>query len=65
MPKVVYEFQAGKYTVLKLDRAITAKNYSKYIIKGKQYDIVPVYDMKNCIAIQCSDSFLGESVGVE
>ena len=62
MNKVVYEFKADKYMVLSLDEMKTPNSYKKYSINGKTYDIVPVYDAPNCIAVESSDSFLGKTV---
>lgn len=62
MNKVVYEFKADKYMALVLDEMKTPKSYQKYSIDGKTYDIVPVYDAPNCIALESSDSFIGKTV---
>lgn len=62
MPKVVHEFSIGKYKILKLDEAKPNKKYKAYQIGGKVYDIVPMYDAENCIAIESSDSFVGETI---
>lgn len=62
MCKVIDEFQIGKYTVLGLDKPITARAYRRYRIDGKVYEIVPVYDAPKCIAIEAEGSFLGKTV---
>lgn len=59
---VVYEFQARKNRVLKLDHELPKYAYKNYVIDGKTYDIVPVYDAKNCIAVETSESLLGKEV---
>lgn len=51
MSKVIYEFHIKKYTVLKLDK-MPKKSYHKFMIDGNEYKPVPIYDMKNCIAIE-------------
>jgi len=62
MRKVTYEFSAGEYTILKLDGPIPQKQHTTYIIDGKKYDIVPVYDMPNCIAVRATGNFIGKEV---
>ena len=54
MYKVVSEFQAGKYAVLKLDKSISERNYFGFRIDGKDYQAVPVYDLPGHIAIEAS-----------
>lgn len=62
MNKVVHEFKAVKYMVLELDEKKTPDFYKKYSIDGKEYDIVPISNAPNCIAVESSDSFLGKTV---
>ena len=62
MRKVISEITLGKYKALILDGPVPIHQYSKYRIDGFYYDIVPVYDAKNCIAIESADSFLGKTV---
>ena len=62
MRKVLYDFAAGKYRVLKLDGEKPQKAYSKYVINGKEYKAVTIYDAPNCIAIESEDSFAGKMV---
>lgn len=62
MRKIISEITLGKYKALILDGPVPTHRYSKYCIDGIYYDIVPVYDAKNCIAIASSDSFLGKIV---
>lgn len=62
MRKVIYEFSAGEYTILKLDGPIPSKLHTAYIIDGKEYEIVPVYDMPNCIAVKANGNFIGKEV---
>ena len=59
---VVDEFHIHKYRVLVLDNLPMTILYYKFRIKGILYDPVPVYDLKNCIAIESDESFLGETV---
>lgn len=56
------EFHIHKYQVLVLDEMPTKTPYRKFRIKGNIYNPVPVYDLKNCIAIESDESFLGETV---
>lgn len=65
MAKVISEFIIGKYKILKLDSALPLKGYTKYVIDGNDYDIVPIYDAVNCIAIESKDSFIGKIVEFE
>lgn len=62
MSKVVSEWKIGKYTALELDQSPPIKPYHKYRIDGTDYDIVPVYDMPNHIAVEAESSFLGKTV---
>ena len=54
---VIYEFQVANYKVLKLDTKNTDKPYTKYLINGIEYDIVPLYDIDNCIAIESNEFY--------
>lgn len=62
MSKVVSEWKIGKYTALELDQGPPMKPYYKYRIDGVDYDIVPVYDIPNHIAVESKSSFLGKTV---
>ena len=62
MNTVVYEFKAVKHMVLALDEYVPTKAYNRFLINGKVYMPVPVYDAKNCIALESNDSFLGKIV---
>ena len=62
MAIVVSEFSLGKYKVLDIKGQYPKTKYTKYVIDGKKYDIVPVYDMPNCIAIESKESFKGKNV---
>jgi len=33
-----------------------------FLIDGKKYSPVPIYDAKNCIAIESDESFLGKVI---
>ena len=59
---VVCEMNVGKYKVLKLDGEISGIRYDKFLIDGTKYDIVPVYDAVNCIAVEASESLEGKTV---
>lgn len=61
MSKVIYEFHIKKYIVLKLDE-MPKKSYHKFLIDGNEYKPVPIYDTKNCIAIESDKSFIGKVV---
>ena len=62
MAKVIGERSIGKYKVLKIDQELPQKPYSKYVIDGKDYGIVPIYDARNCIAIADTGSLIGKTV---
>lgn len=62
MRKIIEDFQVSRYRLLKLDGELPRCGYSKYIIDGNVYDIVPVYDAPNCIAVESTDSFKGKCV---
>lgn len=61
MSRVVYEFHIKNYVVLKLDEMLK-KAYRLFLIDGKKYSPVPIYDAKNCIAIESDESFLGKVI---
>lgn len=62
MRKVVSQLHLSKYTLLSLDGPIPAKEHRKYRIDGIEYNIVPVYDMPNSIAIATEGHFVGKTV---
>jgi len=63
---VVGEIAVGKYKLLKLDKSKPRTAYSKYMIDGKSYEAVPVYDAPdNFIAIESSNSFIGQTVSFQ
>ena len=62
MCNVVSEFRVKNYLVLKLDKDKPLEKYSKYLIDGSEFEIVPVYDAPNCIAIESDKSFLNKEV---
>lgn len=65
MRKIIYEFSVGEYTIMKLDGSVPSKLHTAYIIDGKKYDIVPLYDMPNCIAVRGVGGFIGKKVQFE
>lgn len=62
MLKVVSDFAIGAYRVLALDGEKPNTKYTKYVIEGKEYKIIPAYDIGNCIAIKSTSSFVGKTV---
>lgn len=62
MRGIVSEIRVGKYTLLSLDGPVPMKEHRKYRIDGIEYDIVPVYDLANSIAIAAEGSFVGKNV---
>jgi len=63
--QVVEEFFVGEHHVMKLDGGIPNFPHTKYRIDGVVYEIIPVFDMDNCIAIKSRESFLGKTVHFE
>ena len=62
MYTIVSTFKAGRYTVMKLDREINEKHFTKYRIDGHEYPVVPVYDLPLHIAIDADGEFKGKTV---
>lgn len=62
MLKIIKEFSIGPYKVLSVDGVLPLSGYRKYVIDGKNYSIVPLYDIPNSIAIESNDSFIGKTV---
>lgn len=62
MRTVVSDFGVGKYRVLKLDGPKPSSKYDAYRIDGIVYNIIPLYDAVNCLAIESGDSFVGSTV---
>lgn len=60
--KVISEFSLGQYKILALDGELPTQRYSKYVIDGKPFNIVPLYDLPNSIAIESNDCFIGKTV---
>lgn len=65
MLKIVSDFSIGKYRVLKLDGEKPTKPHMKYRIDGKTYDIVPMYDAPNCVAVETDASLRGKTIEFE
>lgn len=61
MSKVILESRLGKYLILKLSE-IPLKPYNKVKIRENFFNLVPMYDTENCIAIESNDSFFNEEV---
>ncbi|QAA34014.1 hypothetical protein [Clostridium manihotivorum] len=62
MCTVIAEFRINNYAVLRLDKDILFRKYSKYLIDGVEFHIVPIYDLTRCIAIESDKSFLNKEV---
>ena len=62
MRSIVSELRVSKYTLLSLDGPVPMNEHRKYRIDGVEYDIVPVYDLPNSIAITAEGSFVGKTV---
>lgn len=55
------EMKIKQYTVLQFSE-LPSQPYRKLYAKGKIFDIVPIYDMENCVAIESTDIFLNEDI---
>lgn len=62
MRKIISQWSVGKYVVLEIDQGLPMRPYKKYRIDGKEYDIVPVYDLPGSIAIEANGDFVGKTV---
>ena len=62
MWKVIQQFGVKDITVMKLDSPLPVKPYNQYLIDGKPYEIVSIYDFPNCIAIRGTGDYLGKAV---
>ena len=62
MRKVVSEFSIHGYKVLTLNDSLPNRGYREYVIDGKSFGIVPLYDIPNSIAIKANGSFIGKMV---
>ena len=61
MSKIIDNFIIGEYSVLKIDN-IPNKSFYKVKIKDTIFDLVPIYDAKNCIAIKSNCIFINENI---
>ena len=62
MYKVVSQDFIGNYAVLELNKDLPLKKYQKYLIAGKEYECVPVYDLPKHIAVISDEGFIGKKV---
>lgn len=62
MQRILSQWSVGKYTVLEVEHELPMTPYKKYRINGKEYEIVPVYDLPNSIAIEAKGDFTGKIV---
>ena len=61
MSRILSESRIGKYLVLKISD-IPLKAYNKIKIGKEIFNIVPMYDSKQCIAIESKGTFLNENI---
>lgn len=59
--KVCDEFKIYNYVILNFKELPTSP-YKRVKIDGIIYDIVPSYDMENCVVINSQSTFLGKEV---
>lgn len=65
MDRIIDQFNIGKYTILSIDENTNLMkiSYTKYKIRGIEYDPVPVLDLSAAIAINRNDEdLIGEFV---
>ena len=62
MVKIISQKHIGKYAVLLIEGSIPKIGYKKYKIGNKEYDIVPVSNMENTIAIKTKENLVGKIV---
>ena len=55
-------FSIEQYTVLRLNKPLPMKRHDAYLIDNWIWDIVPAYDMPQCIAIHGEHDFSGKTV---
>ena len=61
MSRILSEFRIEKYLVLKISD-IPLKPYNKVKIEQEIFDIVPMYDAKQCVAIESNKTFLNKNI---
>ena len=62
MYRVISQDFIGNHALLEVNKELPKKKYHKYLIDGKEYDCVPVYDLPNHIAINSDEGFIGKKV---
>ena len=63
--KVISEIEIGNFKILKLDSNKPDHIYTKYVIDGQEYDIVPMRESSNHIAVKSKENFIGKCVSFE
>ena len=61
MSKIISNFIIDKYSVIKVDE-IPTKPYNKIKIGNDFFKPVPIFDAKNCIAIESNKKFISENI---
>ena len=61
MNKIIDNFIIDKYSIIKVDE-IPNKPYNKLKIGNDFFKPVPIFDAKNCIAIESNKKFIGENI---
>ena len=62
MREILSIWKIDKYTVIELDAEVPLKPFNKYLIGGKIYDYVPIYDLPRCIAVKTDDDINADTV---
>ncbi len=62
MIKVIHQNNIGNIAVLLLDGSLPKTCYKMYKINNREYNIVPVWDMKNTIAVETKENLVGKIV---
>lgn len=55
-------WKVGKYNVLTMDNDLPLSSYTKCIIDGNEYKLVPTYDLPKSIAIEGNGDYKGKRV---
>ena len=61
MSKIIDEMQMQEIKVLKVEE-IPNVEYKKLRIAGVEYDPLPIFDAKNCVAIKSEKKLKGEVI---
>ena len=61
LSKITGATNIGKYTVLFVDK-VSDKSWTKFLIDGKEYEPISVYDLPNSVAVAEKGDFVGKEI---